>query len=230
MKQRPVLFSAAMVRAMLRAESPKTQTRRIIKGAPEGACDVERQIAAPSCIDLAPGTPFWRFGLVDGMSRGYVCPHGAPGDQLWVRETFCVGYEHEPGQFTAIPFSGCEAHRRAFYRATDDDAPDEPKRPWKPSICMPRWASRITLELSDIRVERLQSISCEDAKAEGVHFDGTWWRGGKHPETGYEQCWATPRRAYQAAWETINGKGSWDANPFIWALTFTRIDARAPDA
>jgi len=122
------------------------------------------------------------------------CPYGQPGDRLWVRETF------HPMKSSKGP---------ASYRATwpkDDETPDEG---WKPSIHMPRWASRITLEIVAVRVERLQQISNEDCFAEGLPADTT--KGNR--------TW------YADLWESINGKGSWNVNPWVWVVEFKRVES-----
>jgi hypothetical protein len=156
------------------------------------------------------------------------CPYGVAGDVLWVRETFCVGYEYEPSKFTAMPFDGCENTRKAFYRATDDDAPDEPKRPWKPSIHMPRWASRITLEIVNVRVERLQDISVSDIAAEGVtieHDDGQPGHAIGHVDTPDGRRYTTATGCFIYLWNKINaarGYG-WDVNPWVWVIEFKRV-------
>lgn len=128
------------------------------------------------------------------------CPYGQPGDRLWVREA-CM-----------VCDIGIEQH--VAYRA--DGEPDEswlrPLR-WRPSIHMPRWASRITLEVTGVRVERLQDISDADAKAEGapMSWASAQYRGG------------TWRQGFSDLWRQINGPDSWDANPFVWVVSFKRI-------
>lgn len=200
MKERPILFSAPMVRAIL--EARKTQTRRVV--------------FKDDCQDCHQ--PWWCSGThwQDGDELLH-CPYGVAGDHLWVRETFCVGYEYAPGEFTALPFDGCERVRKTFYRATDDDAPDEPRRPWKPSIHMPRWASRITLEVVSVRVERLQDITEADAKAEGVE---------PYLSGEYSLYLDSNERTNLARlWDSINAKRGfgWDANPWVWVIEFKQV-------
>jgi hypothetical protein len=172
MKERPILFSAPMVRALL--DGTKTQTRRIIK--------------PNHCV-----APSMRLSMVPG------CPYGVPGDRLWVRETFCP-------QMNATD-------RTPFYRSTGDELPSCHK--WKPSIFMPRWASRITLEITEVRVQRVQDISEEDAKAEGGGFIR------EHPDADET---LSDKKLFQFLWESISGETSWDANPWVWAITFRRIE------
>jgi hypothetical protein len=205
--ERPLLFSAPMVRALL--DGRKTQTRRIEKGDVEEVDEPEWYgsrclVHKPRCQRAFCET-IEDFELACG---GYDCdaqgrtersPYGGPGDKLWVKETWAgeVGDEVE-------------------YRA---DNPDPTGGRWKPSIFMPRKASRITLEITAVRLERLQEISEEDAIAEGVERnvdDGvTYWGplGKGHVD---------PRVAYRWIWEDINGPRSWAANPWVWVISFPR--------
>ncbi len=162
--ERPILFSGPMVRAIL--EGCKTQTRRVLRVQPEPS-DSEKPIREAMC---EPGW-FTNMSLINGDvppermegdfpheeygHRWWSCPYGKPGDRLWVRETFAplIGGPQEPWNPT-------------MYRA--DNLPEYERLTWKPSIFMPRWASRITLEITDVRVERLQEISAGDAIAEGL--------------------------------------------------------------
>ena len=179
-KERPILFSGPMVRAIL--DGRKTQTRRIVKPQP----NVVHAIYGDASIDTN-----LTFRRGDGRIR---CPYGIPGDRLWVRE----------------------AKRQAFYRASTTTGGDENRQEyirlghayqWRPSIHMPRWASHITLEIESVRVERLQEITEEDARAEG-------W----HPGDGQG-----PIEWYEDLWQSINGPGSWDANPWVWVIQFNRV-------
>ncbi len=211
MKVRPILFSAPMVRAIL--EGRKTVTRRILKVQPE----IEPMRWKPFKTEnkRASWAPQSNSGkmFLNSTWGPICCPYGQPGDQLWVRETFCIGYALGGGRFTAIPFSSGEC--RAFYRATDDDKPDEAQRNWKPSIYMPRWASRINLEVTGIKVERLQDITAEEAIAEGIEWFDDFRINDRLPPI-----------AYRALWESINGTGSWDLNPWVWCVSFKRIVER----
>lgn len=189
MKERPILFSAEMVNAIMSGR--KTQTRRIVKPEPDS---------------ILNGEPYWNIGglrLRETANNPLHCKYGSIGDRLWVRETFWHNDEI-PG------IDGC------CYRA-DGEMPNhmiDGGTKWKPSIFMPRWASRILLEITDIRVERLQDISESDAKAEGCRCNKDTCA-----ETGYGNY----RDSYRALWESINGKGSWDTNPFVFAISFKRI-------
>lgn len=179
-KDRPILFSAPMVRAIL--AGTKTQTRRVAKP--------QRKTGLGDLDALAQH----QYGL---------CPYGKPGDRLWVRETFRGPLDD--GSFG--------------YRATHDGPFTWHSYTWKPSIHMPRAASRITLEITDVRVERLQDISEEDAIAEGIELlNGRYtFNGGLHESR-------TAVESYQALWEQLNGSESWWANPFVWVISFRRIE------
>jgi len=213
-KERPILFSAPMVRAIL--EKRKTQTRRV---------------ADQKTVNECEGT----FGAaLDLLTR---CPFGQPGDRLWVRETFAIETtmdwpgslrsEHEyakkhcedgrPHKIVTHPEGGTY-YRLPHYRATDPEPQlvceskkcatcrDRDYGPhWKPSIHMPRWASRITLEITDVRVERLQEIDAVDAVAEGM-----------------EQFTETPPDfLFRELWDSIYK--NWDANPFVWVVSFKMV-------
>lgn len=183
MKERPILFSGSMVRAIL--EGRKTQTRRIIKPQPipySGAGDSKRK-----------GHPWMPIGGV--FKQSWRCPYGKPGDRLWVRETWA--YEGTDGS-SVLPIQ---------YRADRSDWLECSK--WKPSIYMHRAASRIDLEITGIRAEQIQEITEDDAKAEGVEpyapDDGRYGAG------------------YKSLWDSINGVGSWDVNPWVWVVEFRRV-------
>ena len=198
-----------MVRAIL--DGRKTQTRRIVKPQPLHV--------TPFMTGQLGGekTPTGEFGLHlnnDRVIEKHVrCPYGQPGDRLWVREA-C--YVESIG--TANGYG-----RHILYRATDQDAPVSK---WTPSIHMPRWASRITLEVESVRVERLQDISEEDAIAEGIEC---WEERGVDDAQDYYRDYITgghcynPIASYRSLWESINGPGSWEANPWVWVITFKRV-------
>lgn len=202
MKERPILFSAPMVRALLNGK--KTQTRRIVKPQPERN---------------DKGTLMWGTGRRTGMQSFGVdgldvppgvfarCPYGKPGDRLWVREAWQVHtmFDHLP------PRDISQSH--VWYIA-DDGYKAEPR--YRQGMFMPRWASRITLELTSVRVERLQQISTADALAEGVNV---------HPDHHGKPATSIygPVQAYRDLWEQINGPDSWDTNPWVWVVGFRRL-------
>jgi hypothetical protein len=183
MKERPILFSGGMVRAIL--DGSKTQTRRIAK-------------------------EFNEMPSLDGILRRFPnqegCPYGTPGDRLWVRETFAQGVEGCPGGISY----------RADHFDPKGDGPAHPMK-WRPSIFMPRASSRILLEITDVRVQRLQEVSADDCRAEGHPAD---WSRSPDPEVHNDAA----RDWYMDLWQSINGSDSWHANPWVWAITFRRLE------
>lgn len=204
-----------MVRALLRDVDPKTQTRRILKMPTQYAFREMRDGRA--IFDLAEKPPLipnpyppsnGRMKRIRALwlpSCGADCPYGKPGDRLWVKETFAIG--------ASQPYADGQEDEVAIYRATGADDHFPPK--WKPSIFMPRWASRITLEIESVRVERLNEISHADALAEGTPMPALG------PTEG--QNLTTAQHAYAALWESINGKGSWALNPWVWCIAFRKL-------
>ena len=189
MKARPILFSASMINALL--DGRKTQTRRVVKAAPS---------AFPSWWEK------FHWATLRHFKKGALthCPYGEKGDLLWVRETFCPIDDTEFGESRWVDYRATPKYS-AKHPAGWDNEPDSPDAlKWKPSIFMPKWASRITLEIKDVRVERLQDISDKDVKSEGVEF-GNW-------------CMA--RFEFEQLWQSINGKESWDNNPWVWVIEF----------
>ena len=215
MKERPILFSGPMVRALLNGS--KTQTRRVVKARAD-------KNMGPRCV-LQP------HELAREVNRGDYqnCPYGQPGDRLWVRETWqgplATEDDHYPEGLYSPKF--CEYAADGGPTPEFTTADDELVCRWRPSIHMPRWASRITLEITGVRVERLQDISEADAIAEGCakNHNNYYW-GGPHKAGGLKQM-ATARQAYQDLWESINGPGSWDANPWVWVVGFKRVEGGA---
>jgi len=202
MKERPILFSGSMVRALL--AGTKTQTRRVVK------MKHYHQIE-----ERDDGSPWpWMYDGEREENSWMHCPYGQPGDRLWVRETFAPR--------TLGAWSVLDQHMKPLYRA-DADRP-EWKRIWRPSIHMPRWASRITLEITSVRVERLQDISEADAQADGV-AQVVRDRLPVQQCGEYDAIDVDPVELYRDLWESINGPGSWDANPWVWVLEFRRLNA-----
>lgn len=207
-KERPILFSGPMVRAII--DGRKTQTRRVIKPQPE-CIDHDVWKLKDGSILTTQETAEYLFHEVygtHGTPYGSLWPNG--GDRLWVRETF------RPIE-TGMNAGSWD------YRADDPGASGKGFMPWKPSIFMPRAASRITLEITDVRVERLNEISEADAKAEGIEpfGDRDWWYSGELRKLG--QRTTNPVWAFQSLWESINGKDSWAVNPWVWAITFKKV-------
>lgn len=212
MKERPILFSAPMVRALL--AGTKTQTRRLCGDRVahfEGGWWTQK---------LGSGSK-WESGLCS-----WHCPYGKPGDRLWVRETFAYSVKDPCGLNETI---GPETHdivckegsHGGQWEHTDESGARTMVAPrWKPGIHMPRWASRITLEVTEVRVQRLQDISDEDAKAEGAPALPP--PGSTLPHGPGEPSHAV---GFRHLWCTINGTESWDANPWVWAVGFKRLAA-----
>lgn len=211
-KERPILFSGPMVRAIL--DGRKTMTRRIIKPQPERM--------PVQCMYSKTG---WaQEGTLNKYgNKGCSChaevrfPGWWPGTRLWVRETWrahddaetiAVNYAADDSVIYFGPHAGINAKRFSHLLSWQ----------WKPSIHMPRWASRLTLEITSVRVERLQDISEEDAKAEGVEKFKHGWKNYIDHESPMPQ--ASAADSFCALWESINGRDSWSANPWVWVLTF----------
>lgn len=208
MKERPILFSGPMVRALL--DGRKTQTRRVVKG----ELDVHENGS-------------WTYWT--GRKRGHIgsggtrwtpealanwSPYGAPGDRLWVRERWGLNhYKYERLIPKQRPDDLDDDH--LCYYATEGDPEICHELRWKPSIHMPRWASRTLLEIPEVRVERLNDISEDDAIAEGLQWvaPGMWSVDWNLPIIGED-----PRKVYGELWERIHGPGSWAANPWVWAI------------
>lgn len=230
MKMRPMLFSGAMVRAIL--DGTKTQTRRVVKP--------KYLLKHGDIVEWREQNNIW-FGL-NGYTTAAICkcPYGKPVDFLWVRETFCLENTYDYHGDHVVPSDGRpiikhEDHGDGaywlipHYRATEPepnivpyrcDADDDRTR-WTPSIFMPRWASRITLDITDVRIERLQDISEEDCIAEGINNIMAADAVGKDPVSHILLPAAVHGYAY--LWECINGPGSWDANPWVWVIEFERV-------
>lgn len=211
MKVRPILFSAPMVRAIL--DGSKTQTRRVVK----------QFDPPPSDLRIPDDIAFFDDS---GSVYRTKCPYGQPGDRLWVREAWRAARGWDKTKPALIP-QGSPIRFEADGSAINLDAfdEDEPREYGKlrPNIFMPRWASRIDLEITGVRVERLQECSEADAIAEGLkplgdEEDRTWSVDGTS-FTEHED----PRDTYRDLWESINGPGSWNANPWVWVIEFRRI-------
>lgn len=190
MKERPILFSGTMVRAIL--EGRKTVTRRPLRGAldPEHLADTMTKSQWQRVNRELPAA----FGAA------YFCPLGQPGDRLWVRETYAD--------------IGC----RLTYRADADDGAHCQVKKWTPAIHMFRKDSRILLEITAVRVERLQDISLQQARAEGCEVREFWLFGADA-----EERQRIGARAFERLWTSINGVESWAANPWVWVVEFKRV-------
>lgn len=198
MKERPILFSAPMVRAIL--SGTKTQTRRAVK------------LTANGHVKEPGGHRRWHPADPDAW---LACPYSQPGDRLWVRETFRRDLDRLHSR-KLIEYAADDEVRDAGPSA----AFDFPDIGWRPSIHMPRWASRITLEITGVRVERLQDLSEADAQAEGCSLECMTPTGDDSGSAIYGPG------GYLALWESINGAGSWAVNPWVWVVDFKRIEGQ----
>lgn len=210
-RERPILFTGEMVRAIL--DDTKTQTRRIARVKPVSfGWRVEGRGGAFS---------EWGEHIKDPMCARALCPYGQPGDQLWVKETFWPDNQTYLDQYKAEPWLGEPSPDGAevYYRASEKNPEIFPR--WRPSIFMPRWASRIQLLITSIRIEFLIRISPGDAIAEGIErfsSHGRTYYRLSHWENGLG-C-ADPVEVYRRLWESINGAGSWAKNPWVWVIEF----------
>lgn len=218
-KERPILFSAPMVRAIL--EGRKTVTRRAMKSQPDDDATITVEsynVAVTNRQGYQEAGPeifgaWWRDG-----ENGCKCPYGKPGDRLWVRETFACGL------CTAQPYA-----YRATHSPADLEAGWHDPIKWKPSIHMPRTACRILLEITDVRVERLQDISEKQALAEGIvgvafRPDDGWpictgYMVG--PDDGKTGLQITAAKAFAGLWDSVGG--AWNANPWVWVVEFKQV-------
>jgi len=231
MKERPILMSGPMAAATF--NGTKTQTRRIIK----------QDLSKHSSVCHSPAIKFFS-GAWGCPCCGYFhwddslkCRYGQPGDRLWVRESYGLfnwSKDYESGHIDDVyGFDGpldeakkaqgfAHPNPAIAYRASGywEESATERGFRWRPSIHMPRWASRSTLELEAVRVERLNDISEDDALSEGVR------RYGEEPKAKYGveyPLMLTAKNAFAWLWESINGRGSWDKNPWVWVISFKRV-------
>jgi hypothetical protein len=218
MKERPILFKGEMVRAIL--EGRKTQTRRVMKPQPilESVFLGGRQQNVLTWRDVAEPK---------GWMMHNMCPYGQPGDRLFVRESFsgpdCMD---KMGELPAMPPREWSIETPIWYWADGEPTFGDWTKP-KPSIHMPRWASRITLEITGVRVERLKDIGEADAIAEGVQTETAdpWFYHISTERNVYDFAADEPQGSFRKLWESINGPGSWDANPFVWVVEFRRVQS-----
>jgi hypothetical protein len=227
-KERPMLFSAPMVRAIL--DGSKTQTRRIMKPQPE-PCEHRGGHSWPSNNHQS------MLHIEDEMQKwtglaGDACPYGDIGERIWVRETFCkVDYSGygDPAEVW-VDYRATPKYKASHPAGWDNDPHNEDALKWKPSIHMPRWASRINLEITAVRVERLNDISEADACAEGIecepcdqtvcfkNYMAEYWI----PAWG-DTIDTAAILSFESLWESINGAGSWQENPWVWVIEFKRV-------
>lgn len=198
MKENPILFNGDMVRAVLSGQ--KTQTRRPMKPIPvyPDAFDGLRREIHDGQVH------FWASGA-ELPAHKFRCPYGQPGDRLWVRERWAADMSFDDLPPRMLPPRGMPIYYHATAQCMDYK--------WRPSIHMPRWASRITLEITDIRVERVQDISEEDVQAEGF---------SDRPAS---------KNKFRIAWDLLYWKRGlgWDVNPWVWVITFKRAEEVCPE-
>lgn len=223
-KERGMIFNDEMVRALL--DGRKTQTRRIMKNQPAGDYP-----DTPALVrNVGPG--FQWYGSY-GESSIFNCPFGAVGDRIWVRETFqgplvseelFEEYLAHSEKFETPQY--CEYAADGGAKPEYCDLNDNLRHGWRPSIHMPRWASRILLEITGVRVERLNDISEEDAQAEGVKkLRGGYWKHYQPNE--WTQFQLSARGSFATLWNFIYGEGGWWANPWVWVIEFKRVEGGA---
>ncbi|MBP4063487.1 hypothetical protein J9896_08745 [Acinetobacter baumannii] len=224
MKERPILFNSEMVRAIL--EGRKTQTRRLLK---EKLISEQAEFECGNRPNVTRSEPNLQYYIDNG------CPFGQIGDRLWVRETWridpnasgwsmnedepCSGWiDYKAGGTSEVTAPSFNAVQKSFPKGEVDW--DFLPFNWRPSIHMPRWASRILLEITEIRVERLNEITEADAKAEGLD--------NSRSEAAIQIGWyELPVPAFRRVWEWIYGKGSWKQNPWVWVVEFKVIQGGA---
>lgn len=209
MKERPILFSGEMVRAIL--EGRKTQTRRTLKQQP---IDILPMNIPDEWVTLETRDP--------NHGRVIKCRHGVPGDRLWVRESFSFHNEMGIGKTHKTGISYKAGGYKSFSRPTEDSSFEKfngEYDTWRPSIHMPRWASRITLEITGVRVERVQAISGADALAEGV------WRPGPDADPDEVDRSYDAVTEYRKLWDELNDERgySWASNPWVWVIEFRKV-------
>jgi hypothetical protein len=252
MRERPILFSAPMVRAIL--DGRKTVTRRTMKTQPSEAWQPATYDDVHKMRDddfvMRKGEPVtigWGPSSWDG-EEAYVSPYGQPGDLLWVREAWrapaslddlsgssiadkCLdtGYRKPwcPLKFEATGDVNSAREWRYFGAKPGEAIPGR----YRHARFMPHWASRITLELTSVRVERVQEISDNQAIAEGIErnpeYPTLWKRGDLHGDQNTMKSTGFPKLAFRSIWEAINGHESWSTNPWVWVVEFKRLEQSA---
>ena len=218
MTERGMIFNGEMVRAIL--DGRKTQTRRIMKVQPES-----NQLGLLLITDSTKHSDIGKYHWAESNATGnhvrsklFSCPFGAVGDRIWVRETWAEAGASAPD--LKLYRANYPEHVPSIY----ENVPPAEEIRWTPSIHMPRTASRILLEITDVRVERLNAISQEDAQAEGMELTG-WRPTYSDPDSGGEVM--TPYDNFAELWSSIYGSDSWNANPWVWVIEFKRVEGGA---
>jgi hypothetical protein len=239
MRERPILFSSPMVRRIL--ANQKTQTRRVVT-----MREFQRSTTPGYDFTFRDRRAFWNDYRLADLLRSKWNPYGAPGDRLWVREThaqFAVGNRTGISPQCVAYRATCDADGGFEYVNNGDEVMRLKVTKWTPAIHMPRWASRLLLEVTAVRVERLQDISPADACAEGaaelldpshplratVFRDHGKWAGNDRIDQDGKQAGAVD--AFATLWDSINGRRApWASNPWCWVLSFRRIEPEAKAA
>ncbi len=219
MKEHPILFNGSMVRAIL--ESRKTQTRRAMQWQPPAeGYQISRLVESTARDDRKnEGKLHWikidGMQIIDQDQHYFECPYGQPGDRLWVRETWAQASDISFIYLADSQFDACK--------------PGDISWRWRPSIHMPRKVSRILLEVISVKVERLQDISEDDAKEEGVEPYGSFYpdyQSGIDEDGEPNEFWTNAKKSFKSLWDSINTKRDcrWDSNPWVWVVKLKRVD------
>lgn len=229
MKERGMIFNSEMVRAIL--DGRKTQTRRIMKVQPES-----NQLGLLLITDSTKRSDIGKYHWAESNATGnhvrsklFLCPFGAVGDRIWVREGFFpapLEMQSEPPRKTMWNIAYRDGMQMEKLAPAEYNPTIYNYERWTPSIHMPRWASRILLEITDVRVERLNAISEEDARAEGI-IDGGCLNCGEPEPCGCANPEPDATDAFAYLWQSIYGQASWNANPWVWVIVFKRVEGGA---
>lgn len=229
MKERGMIFNSEMVRAIL--SNRKTQTRRIMKVQPES-----NQLGLLLITDSTKRSDIGKYHWAESNATGnhvrsklFLCPFGAVGDRIWVREGFFpapLEMQSEPPRKTMWNIAYRDGMQMEKLAPAEYNPTIYNYDRWTPSIHMPRWASRILLEITDVRVERLNAISEEDARAEGI-IDGGCLNCGEPEPCGCANPEPDATDAFAYLWQSIYGQENWNANPWVWVISFKRVEGGA---
>lgn len=229
MTERGMIFNAEMVRALL--DGRKTQTRRIMKVQPES-----NQLGLLLITDSTKHSDIGKYHWAESNATGnhvrskfFLCPFGAVGDRIWVREAFFpapLEMQSAPPRKTMWNIAYRDGVQMDKLAPAEYNPTIYNYERWTPSIHMPRWASRILLEITNVRVERLNAISEEDARAEGI-IDGGCLNCGEPEPCGCANPEPDATDAFAYLWQSIYGQENWNANPWVWVISFKRVEGGA---